>query len=448
MKTFIRLTALFAFICFVLISIAVFLVLQPGPGRVTAQSAQMSQAESVNSLLGQLKQTIKQRYVAQDIELTQDQLTSLTGFLQRAVPSLHSQVSVSPYLSVLHVSYHSQSLPGDGTINMQVTILPGDQLLIGHVMVGSLHVPGWLATKATIAFLDYYTQSDIASRTVAQVKRVEMTDNLVKVSLGPMDAILKGLNEVRLGIGSGQNEPLRAATQHYLKFLDYLPIDSHVPGQSLGLYLSPLMKEAAKRSKNGDPVSENEAAIMALATYAGHHRFANFVGDVQPHEGRAALPYYRPVLSERTDLTQHFLYSAAIKLLSRKGISAAIGEFKELMDRDHDGSGYSFADLAADMAGIKFAEMAVNPSYASELQQRVASSTEEEIFFPVITDLPEGITRDQFDQIFGEIDSPKYRQMISFIEARLDVLPAYRNEEVDAISASRSTDTIPLPVLL
>ncbi len=46
----------------------------------------------------------------------------------------------------------------------------------------------------------------------------------------------------------------------------------------------------------------------------------------------------KPVLANRKDLSLHFIFSAAIKLLSEQGISVAVGEFKELMDKNtlHD----------------------------------------------------------------------------------------------------------------
>ena len=99
---------------------------------------------------------------------------------------------------------------------------------------------------------------------------------------------------------------------------------------------------AKKRSNYDTAPKENEAAILALAIYAGHHWFAKFVGDVQPKKGEVTLPKAKPTLKFRADLSQHFIFSAAIKILSEQDLSLAIGEFKELMDRGDDGSGYSF----------------------------------------------------------------------------------------------------------
>jgi hypothetical protein len=57
------------------------------------------------------------------------------------------------------------------------------------------------------------------------------------------------------------------------------------------------------------------------------------------------------MLGGRQDLRLHFIVSLGIKVIADSGISFAAGEFKELLDALSGGSGFSFADLAADRAG-------------------------------------------------------------------------------------------------
>ena len=107
-----------------------------------------------------------------------------------------------------------------------------------------------------------------------------------------------------------------------------MPVPRDDPRLSLVSYMAPLFAETIRQSSMQPHAQENAAAILALAVYTGHHRLANFIGDIQPSSERAALPRYRPVLAGRRDLTQHFVLSAGIKILSEQGVSAAIGEFK------------------------------------------------------------------------------------------------------------------------
>jgi hypothetical protein len=153
------------------------------------------------------------------------------------------------------------------------------------------------------------------------------------VSVRPLDGFLKELNQLKQGLNGNSDKELRVKTAHYLKFISELSLGSSYQSVSLANFVGPVFSEAQDLSNVDTAAKENEAAILALAIYAGHHRFANFVGNVQPIPGTVSLPARRPVLANRTDLNQHFIFSAAIKILSEQGISAAIGEFKELMDR-------------------------------------------------------------------------------------------------------------------
>ena len=116
-----------------------------------------------------------------------------------------------------------------------------------------------------------------------------------------------------------------------------------------------------------------------------------------------------------------------MKILSEQGLSIAIGEFKELMDRSDEGSGYSFVDLAADFAGVEFAIVATNPSSASSVQTLLAGTTNENVFFPNIDGLPEGLSKSDFTRIFTEVDSHEYLEMVRSINQRIAELPIHQS---------------------
>jgi hypothetical protein len=250
----------------------------------------------------------------------------------------------------------------------------------------------------------------------------------MRLSVLPLDKFLRELNNVKQGVGGSGDEAMRLSTAYYLKKLSVLGVGKMSTSQSLAKYIGPVFTWAKNRSNYETAPKENEAAIMALAIYAGHHRFANLVGDVQPQKGKSAKPNAKPMLKSRVDLNQHFIFSAAIKILSEQGLSIAIGEFKELMDRSHDGSGYSFVDLAADFAGVQFAVAATHPSSASSVQNILASSTDERAFFPNIEGLPEGLSKNTFNQRFTEVDSPEYLKMVTNINQRIAELPIHQTQ--------------------
>jgi hypothetical protein len=124
----------------------------------------------------------------------------------------------------------------------------------------------------------------------------------------------------------------------------------------------------------------------------------------------------------------HFVYSAGITLATRQGIGIAAGEFKELLDSGNGGSGFSFADLAADRAGVRFVVAAISSeSTARHLQQSIVVNNSEGAFFPDITGLAEGLSEVQFKQRYGSTQSESYRKQVALIDQRIARLPVHQS---------------------
>ena len=130
-------------------------------------------------------------------------------------------------------------------------------------------------------------------------------------------------------------------------------------------------------------------------------------------------------MHNRNDLARHFIISAALELLAEQGMSLAIGEFKELMDRGQGGSGYSFVDLAADMSGAKFGSVAINPDKAIDVQNAIARIQNELEIITPINDLPEGLSKQTFTQVYGGVDSQAYLDEVKEIQRRIDKIALY-----------------------
>jgi hypothetical protein len=132
-------------------------------------------------------------------------------------------------------------------------------------------------------------------------------------------------------------------------------------------------------------------------------------------------------LGGRQDLRLHFIVSGGLKLLSEQGISSAIGEFKELLDADRGGSGFSFVDLAADRAGIRFVEVATDSAEgARRLQELLAARSEEALFFPIVADLPEDMPKAEFELRYKGLDSAAYQGLVYEIDRRIAQCPVYQ----------------------
>ncbi|NMH60368.1 hypothetical protein [Alteromonas ponticola] len=413
-------------ILIVLVLVLVVLAVDSKPEVEATAPEQIHNAETVKQLLSQISQSLNERTTEQEINISEDQLLSIVGFIQRASPRFKGNALIADESASVFASI---ALPNEFTplfINLEITVLPDDKLNVSHVKVGSLSLSGDLAVLLVERLANAWTNSDIATQAKQQITQVSIGQNSVTVKLKPLDAFLNKLNEIRTGINVEQDDELRDLTAYYLRYASWQDIALEKKPQPFIDYLSAVMKRAQERSSAETAVLHNKAAILGLAIFIGHHRIANFVGDVHPDAQRALKPASPALLGGRNDLARHFIISAALKVLSEQGVSLAIGEFKELMDRAMGGSGYSFVDLMADMAGIKFANIATKPATAVRLQEVMRQITDESMLLPSYAGLPEGLSKRQFEADYGRVDSEAYRQRVNDIERRLAELTLYQ----------------------
>lgn len=418
----IKYLALFAAV--MILSLAVLLI-DLRPSIEVSASEQVDQANRMNLLLEQVRAAVRERYIAHEITLSDDQATSLAGFVQRALVNAQADVSFTQDNALIDASYKLSVLGLPLYLNTQLEILSGDGVIIDSVKIGSIRFPGSVALGFAEYLSNRYTQSLVATKAIESVTKVVVTESGAVVSVQPLDTLLREFKQIKTGGSDQDDRLLKIKIAHYLRLLDN--IDSIIAmtdkTPSLSVYLHSLMEEAQALSTHSSATLENEAAILALAIFAGHRQFATFVGDLSFAIDKIPATRVRPVLQARQDLSLHFVFSAAIKLLSEQGVSIAVGEFKELMDRGQGGSGYSFVDLAADLSGAHFASLAVNPQSAQQVQNIMANMADESLFFPEIDSLDEGLNSAEFTSKYQAVDSPAYLQAVELISARIDALP-------------------------
>lgn len=170
-------------------------------------------------------------------------------------------------------------------------------------------------------------------------------------------------------------------------------------------------------------VQQNRAAILAWGIAVGHERLALWVGVERDAEllRQAAELRQGTTLRGREDWPRHYALSAALAVLEHPLLSDAGGLMKEQLDAVTRGSGFSFADLAADRAGVRFAVEATRSEAAAKaMQARLHDGFNVDDFFPPAADLPENLSVEQFRRDYDGVGSQAYRQKIRDIETRLD----------------------------
>jgi hypothetical protein len=160
---------------------------------------------------------------------------------------------------------------------------------------------------------------------------------------------------------------------------------------------------------------------QTLATVPG---MAEVVTGIEVHSERAMRLTLlgEPTMHGRRDLAKHFFLSAYL-MSSHGGATAhAAGFAKELLDAQ-GASGFSFADIAADRAGIRFAGDVLKGRFPLAA---LGNSFKVDTFVPSIDGLPEGFSAAQFRSRYGKKDAPQVLKEIREIDRRIDALPPYR----------------------
>jgi hypothetical protein len=194
----------------------------------------------------------------------------------------------------------------------------------------------------------------------------------------------------------------------------------------LSSLMQPLFALAKSRSENAnDPVEENRALIVVLSAYVNGRQITGWLPARRP---ASELPQRRVLLHRRVDTAQHFMASAALAMSGHSALTDMLGLAKELNDA-HDGSGFSFIDLAADQTGAAFGKTAVRSGdKARRMQNALGRSANESLFMPEIKDLPENLGPMDFAVRFKDIESPEFKAMKQLIEERIAALEIYRPE--------------------
>jgi len=198
-------------------------------------------------------------------------------------------------------------------------------------------------------------------------------------------------------------------------------VRAHRPGWTVPLteLLPPLFALAQQRSADGgDAAAENRAALLTLTFYANHRSLAKLVPQARM---LPAAPPRHVLLAGRADLPRHFLVSATLVTESTHPLAQAIGLHKELSDA-RGGSGFSFNDMAANLAGVRLGRLA--QAQPQRLQAWLAAGVDEAQILPRVDDLPEHLPEAEFVRRFGGVDGKNYRRTMAQIEARVAALPA------------------------
>ena len=299
---------------------------------------------------------------------------------------------------------------------LQVVLMPwavvGMAILVRSLKAG--HLPVW--TNAVVP---------VAACVVGVGLGLGMRYRSWKVVLGVAVAVI---GMTLWGWRADPPSALRQATSSSLRRLAAMDSPSLPPDGDVrfGLLVRTAFTAPPEDAAHTSAIDRNRAAILALGIAVGDARLARLVGLERDTAlvRRAALVGSGASLRGRDDWSKHYTVSAALAVLEHPFVSDAAGLMKEQLDALAQGSGFSFGDLAADRAGVRFAAAATRSDAAARaMQARLQHGFSVGDFLPSIADLPEAMTVEQFRRDYGGVGSEQYHRATAEIEARLDSCP-------------------------
>jgi hypothetical protein len=327
-----------------------------------------------------------------------------------------SQISLSVGLGKLDYTLSLPTNPLGDYLNVSMLVSEdGGEFALDSVQVGEISLPGrLLAPLVMLADNRLKSQFEEYKGAREALQSVSIGSGEVSFSYRWDNALAKQIEQ------RGREVLLPAADrERALAYYHVLASTSRsVAGRtSLDRLLQPLFETARQRSGYGDVVAENRALFLVLGTVLNRSSVHRLVGgnaaDLAPGHH-----YVQWTLHGRGDLAQHFSISAAIATAGGGGLADTIGVFKEL-DDSRDGTGFSFADLLADRAGVELAMAAIGADGQRIQRVMAADSLHESDFMPPIDRLPEGLMEMEFKQRYRDLDDARYANVKNEINTRI-----------------------------
>ncbi len=304
-------------------------------------------------------------------------------------------------------------IPVERYLNLRARLIDdGKQLRIDRIQVGSLSLPpqSVLPLIGLLARIGGYTEEWRLVRSSVRRVAIAASGNRVDIAYVWRPELLSRARA--LALPSDTTQQLEAAQRDLAGLLGF-----RAQGQALPL---PAVLKPMLQAGNDASLARRRAVLLVLASYLAGRDLAAVIPEAAawPRPPRRALTLHR-----RVDTAQHFIISAALSAWAGEPIADAIGLYKELEDA-RSGSGFSFADLAADRAGTRFGKLLTDDP--ARIDAALAAPMRDGDLVPILRGLPEFITEAEFRRRFGSTESAAYGQLIAEVERRISALPLYR----------------------
>jgi hypothetical protein len=353
----------------------------------------------------------------------------MNGFLasaERLLPGMHGRATVDGETLAVAVAVGAPLLPAGLWTNLHLAFADSDAgLEVAAARVGRLPLPPVLAERALRLGLDRALGPGAGNAAVASIAALSLSPGEARVVFHTdADGRVPLLELLRNRARGAAGSDARALAAAQLDAIQASVRAGRLPRDGSFLPYVRFVIAAAERQV-GPPHERARGALYALALYCGDAGFETAVGVWLPGRMQGRLNgCASTTLGGRDDLRRHFAVSAGLDAATFGTAAFGMGELKELLDSNLGGSGFSFDDMAADAAGVRFARtfLASPPEAWAGLAARIA---DEAAVLPSLAGLPRGLTADEFRARYGGLDSAAYAALVDEIDRRVEALPLH-----------------------
>ncbi|MEM1315559.1 MAG: hypothetical protein AAGI51_13445 [Pseudomonadota bacterium] len=407
---------------------AVAVQTQPFLPETSALSPQT--AAGSRALVSRLRRTARETQGVAEISATAAEIDGLIATAARAFPGLRGRTTIDEARITIAASFPLP--PGGGSLWINAGVrIPASPLGIepSLVRLGRVDLPPELALTVLVALLDWATTDDVGTLLVESVQAVrtapqEVTALVDTGGTGEDNLFSRAAAGAREAAGLDGGEAARA----HFAAMAAAAARGDLPSEGSALpWLRFALARVAAAGHPG-PLSARpdvRAALLALAAHCGDRSAMETVaGKMAPGTEGTGSACSGATLGGRDDLRKHFTLSAAFAAAGGSSVSWGLGEVKELVDAGRaGGSGFSFDDVAADRAGIAFAEQALGAGPRG-LSWMLSVMGEEGAVMPSIEGLPSFMSEPEFAARYGDVEDPRYDAQIEEIDGRIAALEA------------------------
>lgn len=400
------------------------LLLEGKPLLDPARKLSQREMADARSVLDFGLRSARQVGVTNAVNLNAEELDATVNYLlkQFVTGMAHFQLEADNFSFV--ATAQMVNLPWIPYLNMSISATTaGGRLAILGVRLGDANLPaswvraGLAAAQRFSAVARFLTVADKA------VKDIAVEPGRLRVVYGWDDESLSTMRDLILDITG------KKRLRHYqARLVEVVGRPGAGRRMPLGDLLQPLFTLAKERSEERDPIEENRALLLVLSAYLSGHKTAPVLA---AHYSAIPAQQRTVLLNNRLDLAKHFIISAALAASANSTLADLAGLAKEI-DDSHGGSGFNFQDLAADMAGQRFGQMAVaSEKSARRLQRRLSHGAQDGLIMPEVRDLPENLDVAAFAKRYQSVGSPAFEMVERDIAQRLDAMSLYWRRSVE-----------------